>query len=50
MGTQRNGFSKKETFVLSVDVGTTSIRCHVYDKCANIRGSCSSKVSDSRLA
>ncbi|XP_016359100.1 putative glycerol kinase 5, partial [Sinocyclocheilus anshuiensis] len=45
MGTQRNGFSKRETFILSVDVGTTSIRCHVYDKSASIRGSCSTKVS-----
>uniref|UniRef100_A0A673GDJ5 Glycerol kinase 5 n=1 Tax=Sinocyclocheilus rhinocerous TaxID=307959 RepID=A0A673GDJ5_9TELE len=45
MGTQRNGFSKRETFILSVDVGTTSIRCHVYDKSASIRGSCSAKVS-----
>lgn len=43
MGSQRNGF-KKESFVLSVDVGTTSIRGHVYDKQANIRGSCTSKV------
>ncbi|KAM9322839.1 glycerol kinase 5 [Pholidichthys leucotaenia] len=44
MGTRsRNGF-KKESFILSVDVGTTSIRCHVYDKEANIRGSCSTKV------
>ncbi|XP_070775214.1 glycerol kinase 5 isoform X2 [Enoplosus armatus] len=43
MGSQRNGF-KKESFILSVDVGTTSIRCHVYDKGAKIRGSCSSKV------
>ncbi|TRY93702.1 hypothetical protein DNTS_029408 [Danionella cerebrum] len=45
MGTHRNGFSKRETFILSVDVGTTSIRCHVYDKSASIRGSCSAKVS-----
>ncbi|XP_033182369.1 putative glycerol kinase 5 [Anabas testudineus] len=43
MGSQRNGF-KKESFILSVDVGTTSIRCHVYDKEAKIRGSCTSKV------
>uniref|UniRef100_A0A4W6FI06 Glycerol kinase 5 n=1 Tax=Lates calcarifer TaxID=8187 RepID=A0A4W6FI06_LATCA len=43
MGSQRNGF-KKETFILSVDVGTTSIRCHVYDKEAKIRGSCTTKV------
>ncbi|XP_051984951.1 putative glycerol kinase 5 isoform X2 [Xyrauchen texanus] len=45
MDTQRNGFVKRETFILSVDVGTTSIRCHVYDKSANIRGSCTAKVS-----
>ncbi|XP_030259651.1 glycerol kinase 5 [Sparus aurata] len=43
MGTQRNGFNK-ESFVLAVDVGTTSIRCHVYDKEAQIRGSCTDKV------
>ncbi|XP_062843453.1 putative glycerol kinase 5 [Trichomycterus rosablanca] len=45
MGTLRNGLSKRESFILSVDVGTTSIRCHVYDKQANIRGSYSKKVS-----
>ncbi|KAI5092553.1 putative glycerol kinase 5, partial [Silurus meridionalis] len=45
MGTLRNGWTKRESFILSVDVGTTSIRCHVYDKQANIRGSCSRKVS-----
>ncbi|KAF3858755.1 hypothetical protein F7725_011956 [Dissostichus mawsoni] len=28
MGSHRNGFNK-ESFILSVDVGTTSIRCHV---------------------
>ncbi|XP_048096893.1 putative glycerol kinase 5 isoform X2 [Alosa alosa] len=44
MGTQRNGY-RKETFILSVDVGTTSIRCHVYDKEAKIRGTCTHKVS-----
>uniref|UniRef100_A0AAY4AC82 Glycerol kinase 5 n=1 Tax=Denticeps clupeoides TaxID=299321 RepID=A0AAY4AC82_9TELE len=44
MGTLRNGF-RKETFVLSVDVGTTSIRCHVYDKAAKIRGSCARKMT-----
>ncbi|XP_068605189.1 putative glycerol kinase 5 [Brachionichthys hirsutus] len=43
MGSQRNGF-KKESFMLSVDVGTTSIKCHVYDKRAKIRGSCTTKV------
>ncbi|XP_072219100.1 glycerol kinase 5 [Leuresthes tenuis] len=43
MGSRRNGF-KKESFILSVDVGTTSIRCHVYDKEAKIRGSCTNKI------
>ncbi|XP_019733461.1 glycerol kinase 5 isoform X2 [Hippocampus comes] len=43
MGTRRNGL-KKEGFILSVDVGTTSIRCHVYDKKAEIRGSCRQEV------
>ncbi|XP_031153938.1 putative glycerol kinase 5 [Sander lucioperca] len=43
MGCQRNGF-KKENFILSVDVGTTSIRCHVYDKEAKIQGACTTKV------
>ncbi|XP_076601702.1 glycerol kinase 5 [Chaetodon auriga] len=43
MGSQRNGF-KKESFIVSVDVGTTSIRCHVYDKEATIRGSCTTEV------
>ncbi|CAG5896953.1 unnamed protein product [Menidia menidia] len=43
MGSRRNGFNK-ESFILSVDVGTTSIKCHVYDKEAKIRGSCTNKV------
>lgn len=43
MGSHRNGY-KKESFMLSADIGTTSIRCHVYDKGANIRGSCTTKV------
>ncbi|XP_024124364.1 putative glycerol kinase 5 [Oryzias melastigma] len=40
---KKNGF-RGERFILSVDVGTTSVRCHVYDKEAKIRGSCSEKV------
>ncbi|XP_054480886.1 putative glycerol kinase 5 [Anoplopoma fimbria] len=43
MGSKRYDF-KKESFILSVDVGTTTIRCHVYDKEANVRGSCTTKV------
>lgn len=49
MGSRKNGF-KKERFILSVDIGTTSIRCHVYDKAANIRGSCTTKVLVSRCS
>ncbi|XP_024864996.1 putative glycerol kinase 5 [Kryptolebias marmoratus] len=43
MGSRRNGYIK-ESFILSVDVGTTTIRCHVYDQEAQIRGSCATKV------
>ncbi|XP_061588583.1 putative glycerol kinase 5 [Cololabis saira] len=43
MGSRRRGL-KSEGFILSVDVGTTSIRCHVYDKQAQIRGSCTRQV------
>ncbi|XP_041126280.1 putative glycerol kinase 5 isoform X2 [Polyodon spathula] len=39
-----NGFMK-DLYILSVDVGTTSIRGHVYDKEANIKGSSSEKIS-----
>ncbi|XP_012693823.2 putative glycerol kinase 5 [Clupea harengus] len=39
----RNGFCKK-SYIVAVDVGTTTIKCHVYDKEANVRGSCSRKV------
>uniref|UniRef100_A0A8C2E6W0 Glycerol kinase 5 n=1 Tax=Cyprinus carpio TaxID=7962 RepID=A0A8C2E6W0_CYPCA len=41
--------AKRETFILSVDVGTTSIRCHVYDKSAGIRGSSASLLQVSLL-
>ncbi|XP_020318341.2 glycerol kinase 5 [Oncorhynchus kisutch] len=44
MEIQRNGF-KRESYILSVDVGTTSIRCHIFDKEAQIRGSCTTKVN-----
>ncbi|KAM4605091.1 glycerol kinase 5 [Polymixia lowei] len=43
MTSQRNGF-RKERFILSVDVGTTSIRCHVYDKETKVRGSYATEV------
>ncbi|MGH0146109.1 UNVERIFIED_CONTAM: hypothetical protein FKN15_045090 [Acipenser sinensis] len=44
MDSPRNGFIKGR-YILSVDVGTTSIRGHVYDKEANIKGSSSEKIS-----
>ncbi|ESP00284.1 hypothetical protein LOTGIDRAFT_225946 [Lottia gigantea] len=34
----------KERYVLSLDVGTTTVRCHVYDKTCNIKGSSSKKI------
>uniref|UniRef100_A0A8C9SJD0 Glycerol kinase 5 n=1 Tax=Scleropages formosus TaxID=113540 RepID=A0A8C9SJD0_SCLFO len=37
--------SPRATFILAVDVGTTSMRCHIYDKEASVRGSCSTKVN-----
>ncbi|XP_041918779.1 putative glycerol kinase 5 [Alosa sapidissima] len=40
----RNGFCKK-SYIVAVDVGTTGIKCHVYDKEANVRGSSTRKVS-----
>ncbi|XP_034039834.1 putative glycerol kinase 5 isoform X1 [Thalassophryne amazonica] len=43
MESQRNGFTKK-SFILAVDVGTTSVKCHVYDKKATVRGSCTVKI------
>ena len=42
--TKRNGF-RKESFILSVDVGTTTLRCNVFDQEAKIRGTCSGKVT-----
>uniref|UniRef100_A0A0E9TB69 Carbohydrate kinase FGGY N-terminal domain-containing protein n=1 Tax=Anguilla anguilla TaxID=7936 RepID=A0A0E9TB69_ANGAN len=44
MGAQRNGF-KRESYILSVDVGITSIRCHIYDKNAVIKDRAPKKVS-----
>ncbi|XP_077579777.1 glycerol kinase 5 [Stigmatopora nigra] len=43
MDSPRNGVKKKR-FILSVDVGTTSIKCHVYDKKAQICGSSCAQV------
>lgn len=33
-----------EKYVLSVDIGTTSIRCHIYNKAAKLMGKCQEKV------
>ncbi|XP_035693868.1 putative glycerol kinase 5 isoform X1 [Branchiostoma floridae] len=34
----------RDQYVVAVDVGTTTLRCHVYDKLANVKGSSSKKV------
>ncbi|XP_078613134.1 glycerol kinase 5-like isoform X2 [Branchiostoma floridae x Branchiostoma japonicum] len=34
----------RDQYVMAVDVGTTTLRCHVYDKLANVKGSSSKKV------
>ncbi|XP_066565724.1 glycerol kinase 5 [Amia ocellicauda] len=44
MSSQRNGF-QKDMYILSVDVGTTSIRGHVYDREAQIKGSSTKPIS-----
>uniref|UniRef100_H0WFW1 Glycerol kinase 5 n=1 Tax=Otolemur garnettii TaxID=30611 RepID=H0WFW1_OTOGA len=35
---------KRTGFVLGLDVGSSVIRCHVYDRATRIRGSCAQKV------
>lgn len=44
MAATRNGFTKKN-YIVAVDVGTTAIKCHVYDKDATVKGTCSRKVT-----
>lgn len=38
--------SSPSRFVLGLDVGSTVIRCHVYDRTARVRGSSAQKVTD----
>ncbi len=38
------GSCAENPFVLALDVGTTTIRCHIYDKHAHIKGSGFRKV------
>lgn len=38
MGSVKNGFRRNDTYVLAVDVGSTSIRCSIYDRAAKIQG------------
>ncbi|GCC38563.1 glycerol kinase 5 isoform X1 [Chiloscyllium punctatum] len=45
MGSVRNGLRRSDTYVLAVDVGSTSVRCHVYDPAAKIKGSSSRPIS-----
>ena len=39
------GSSVENPYVLALDVGTTTIRCHVFDKSAKIKGTGIRKVS-----
>lgn len=39
--------SSPSRFVLGLDVGSTVIRCHVYDRTARVRGSSAQKVTRS---
>lgn len=41
---QRNGYLGHGRYVLAVDVGSTVLKCHVYDKAAAIRGASSKKL------
>ncbi|XP_066266272.1 putative glycerol kinase 5 isoform X1 [Branchiostoma lanceolatum] len=34
----------RDQYIVAVDVGTSTLRCHVYDKLANVKGSSSKKV------
>ena len=38
------GSTAENPYVLALDVGTTTVRCHVYDKHAQIKGSGLRKV------
>ncbi|XP_067898677.1 putative glycerol kinase 5 isoform X2 [Heterodontus francisci] len=38
MGSVKNGVRRSGTYILAVDVGSTSIRCHVYNPAAKIKG------------
>ncbi|XP_072111136.1 glycerol kinase 5 [Mobula birostris] len=38
MGSVKNGFRRSDTYILAVDVGSTSIRCCVYDRTTKIKG------------
>ena len=38
------GSTTENPYVLALDVGTTTVRCHIYDKHAQIKGSGSRKV------
>ncbi|XP_042195211.1 putative glycerol kinase 5 isoform X2 [Callorhinchus milii] len=44
MCTVRNGVRRDDKYILAVDVGTASIRCHVYDRAARSRGFSSKQI------
>jgi len=42
--TQTTKSTNNEKYVLSVDIGTTSLRCHIYDKNVKLMGKCQEKM------
>ncbi|XP_069753458.1 glycerol kinase 5 isoform X2 [Narcine bancroftii] len=44
MGSARNGWRRRDTYIVAVDVGSTSVRCCVYDRAAKIKGSSSKPI------
>ena len=48
-GSPDTGSAVDNEYVLSVDVGTTILCCHIYDRHANIKGTSRQKVSNSFL-
>ena len=44
-GSPDTGSAVDNEYVLSVDVGTTILCCHIYDRHANIKGTSRQKVS-----
>ncbi|XP_006002852.1 putative glycerol kinase 5 isoform X1 [Latimeria chalumnae] len=44
MGSRRNGYSKDGNYILGIDIGSTAIKCHIYDSQAKIKGSSTKSI------